>query len=434
MSEQQIVQRSVLGLALPALIVLGAEPLYLLVDTAVVGHLGSHQLAALAIGAVVLAQVAGQCNFLAYGTTGRAARRYGAGDRAGAVHEGVQASWLALVIGVAIILIGQLAAGPITRLLAGGGGTVASDAEGWLRIATLGAPGILLTLAGNGWMRGVQDTRRPTVYVVGANAISIALCPTLVYAADIGLDGSAIANVTAQTLGGAMFVRALLRERPALAPEWATMRAQLTLARDLVIRTFVLQGCFIAAAAVAARIGTAQVAAHQIALQLWTFLSLLLDSFAIAAQSLVGQSLGAGRIEDARRTAWKVARYGLGAGLLAGAILLAGMTVIPHGFTSDDAVLDQARDVWPLFALMQPLAGIVFALDGVLMGAGDVGFLRTATMLSGLLGFLPLTLLAAPLGLDLVGIWIGLTTFIALRLVAMLVRVRGGRWAVAGVD
>ena len=188
------------------------------------------------------------------------------------------------------------------------------------------------------------------------------------------------------------------------------------------------------AAGVAARIGTAEVGAHYIALQLWLFLALALDSFAIAAQSLVGESLGAGRLAEARATAWKVARYGTVTGVLVAVLLLLGSDFIPGLFTSDPAVLSGAATIWWWFALMQPVAGLVFALDGVLMGSGDVAFLRTLTIAAGLGGFLPLTLLSIPLGLGLSGIWAGLTALIMIRLIGGCLRVRGGRWAVGGAS
>ncbi|HKT02326.1 MAG TPA: MATE family efflux transporter, partial [Rugosimonospora sp.] len=195
--------RRVASLALPALVVLAAEPLYVLVDTAVVGHLGRTPLAALAVGGVVLTTATWFGNVLAYGTTGRAARRYGAGERTAAVAEGVQATWLALAVGVIILLAAQAGAGPLARTLAGGGHPeVARAAEMWLRIAALGVPGLLLATAGNGWMRGVQELRRPMRYVLGASAFSAVLCPLLVYPAGLGLAGSALANVCAQTLSG----------------------------------------------------------------------------------------------------------------------------------------------------------------------------------------------------------------------------------------
>ncbi|HVX45849.1 MAG TPA: MATE family efflux transporter [Mycobacteriales bacterium] len=422
----------VLSLAVPALGTLAAEPLYVLIDTAVVGHLGAVQLGGLGVAGALMSQVAGQCNFLAYGTTGRAARRYGAGHREEAVGEGVQATWLALGIGVLILIAGQLVAGPAAGLLAGDNDAVRRAAVHWLRIALFGAPFILLSLAGNGWMRGVHEARKPFLFVLIGNGLSAVLCPTLVYGAGMGLAGSAVANVVAQSSTGVLFLRALRTQGVSLRPDPAVMRAQLVVARDLVVRTLGMQICFLSATSVAARMGTAQVAAHQVALQLWTFLSLALDAFAIAAQSLVGAALGSGDERRARSLARTVSWYGAAAGLFFGAVLMAGWSVLPGLFTSDGPVVHQAHIAWPWLAGMQPLAGIVFALDGVLIGAGDVGFLRTLTVAVALLGFLPMTLIAYFAGLGLGGVWAGLTLFIVLRLIGMVWRTAGGRWARIG--
>jgi putative MATE family efflux protein len=418
----------VLALALPALVVLAAEPLYLLVDTAVVGNLGTVPLGGLAVGGGLLAWAAGLLNFLAYGTTARAARRAGAGDRAGAVSEGVQATWLALGLGLVVLLAFQLLAGPLTRTLAGGAGAVAEAGEQWLRIASLGAPLLLVSLAGNGWLRGVQELRRPVRYVLAGSLVSLVLCPLLVYPAGWGLAGSAVANVAGQAVAAGLFVRALVRERVAWRPRPAAVRAQLVIGRDLLLRAAVLQVAFLAAAGVAARAGTAPLGAHQIALQIFLFLALVLDAYAIAAQTLVGQALGRGSPEEARATARRVSLWGLGTGVLIGAALLGLRGVLPPLFTDDRAVLEQAEVVWWFLAGMQPLAGVVFALDGVLIGAGDVGYLRTVTIGSALIGFLPLSLLSLPLGWGLAGVWTGLTVFIVLRLAGTLVRVAGNRW------
>ncbi|HEX2073048.1 MAG TPA: MATE family efflux transporter [Geodermatophilus sp.] len=417
-----------LALAAPALVVLAAEPLYLLVDTAVIGNLGTVALGGLAVGGGLLAWAAALLNFLAYGTTARAARRAGAGDRAGALAEGVQASWLALGLGLAVVAFFQLTAGPLTRALAGGAGPVAEAGELWLRIACLGAPLLLVSLAGNGWLRGVQELRRPVRYVVAGSAVSAVLCPLLVHPVGMGLVGSAVANVAGQAVTAAFFVRALLREGVSWRPRPTAVRAQLVLGRDLLLRAAVLQLSFLVAAGVVARAGTAQLGAHQIALQLWFFLALVLDAYAIAAQTLVGAALGGGRPDDARATARRVTLWGLSTGVAVGAVLLALRPVLPGLFTDDPAVLVQADVVWWFLAGMQPLAGVVFALDGVLMGAGDVGYLRTVTIGSALLGFVPLSLLAAPLGWGLAGVWTGLTLFVLLRLVAVLARVAGARW------
>jgi putative MATE family efflux protein len=419
---------SVVSLALPALVVLAAEPLYLLVDTAVVGHLGAVALGGLAVGGGLLAWSAALLNFLAYGTTARAARRAGAGDRAGAVAEGVQATWLALGLGLVVLLLFQLLAGPLTRALAGGPGAVAEAGEDWLRIAGLGAPLLLVSLAGNGWLRGVQELRRPVRYVLAGSLVSLVLCPLLVHPGGLGLIGSAIANVSGQALTAGLFLRALLREDVSWRPRPAAVRTQLVIGRDLLLRAAVLQLSFLVAAGVAARAGIAQLGAHQIALQLFFFLALVLDAYAIAAQTLVGHALGGNRPEEARVTARRVALWGLGTGLVVAAVLLALRDLLLPLFTDDPAVLGQAEVVWWFLAGMQPMAGVVFALDGVLMGAGDVGYLRTVTIGSAVVGFLPLSLLAGPLSWGLAGIWTGLCLFIALRLVAVLVRVVGDRW------
>src|SRR4051794_9265357 len=425
--------RSVLSLAAPALVVLAAEPLYLLVDTAVVGHLGTVALGGLAVGGGLLAWAGALLNFLAYGTTARAARLFGAGNRAGAVAEGVQASWLALVLGVGVLLLFQLLAGPLTRLLAGSAGPVAAAGETWLRIASFGLPLLLLSLAGNGWLRGVQELHRPVRYVLAGSLVSLVLCPLLVFPAGLGLPGSAVANVAGQAVAAGLFVRALRREGVPLRPRPAAIRAQLGIGRDLLLRAAVLQLSFLVAAGVVAREGTAALGAHQIALQLFFFLALVLDAYAIAAQTLVGHALGAERPDDARATARRVTLWGLATGVLLAAVLLALRGVLLPLFTDDPAVLEQAELVWWFLAGIQPLAGVVFALDGVLMGAGDVGYLRTLTIGSALVGFLPLSLLSHPLGWGLAGVWTGLDLFIGLRLVGVLARVAGPRWLSAGV-
>ncbi len=419
---------SVLALAAPALVVLAAEPIYLLVDTAVVGHLGAVALGGLAVGGGLLAWAAALLNFLAYGTTARAARRAGAGNRAGAVDEGVQATWLALGLGVVVLLFFQVLAGPLTRALAGSGGPVATAGEQWLRIAGLGAPLLLISLAGNGWLRGVQELRRPMAYVLAGSGTSLVLCPLLVHVVGLGLPGSAVANLVGQAVAAALFLRSLLRERLPLRPRARAIRAQLGVGRDLLLRAAVLQLSFLVAAGAAARVGTAQLGAHQIALQLFFFLALVLDAYAIAAQTLVGHALGRQRPDEARATARRVALWGLGTGVLVAVALLALRGVLPRLFSEDPAVLAQSGLVWWFLAGIQPVAGVVFALDGVLMGAGDVGYLRTVTIGSALVGFLPLSLLAGPLGWGLAGVWTGLALFIGLRLAAVLARVAGDRW------
>ncbi|HEX4704632.1 MAG TPA: MATE family efflux transporter [Pseudonocardiaceae bacterium] len=422
--------RALLRLAVPALGVLAAEPLYVLVDTAVVGHLGAVPLGGLALGGLLLSLVSTQLTFLAYGTTARTARLHGAGRRSDAVTEGAQATWLGVGIGLVILVVGQALAGPVARGLAGGG-PLADGAVRWLRIALFGVPLILITLAGNGWLRGVQDTRRPLRYVVAGNGLSAILCPILVHVVHWGLAGSAVANVVAQIVVASLFLRALLRERDAeLRPRWTGMRAQLGMGRDLLLRSLAFQACFVSAASVAARTSAAAVAAHQVVLQLWTFLALVLDSLAIAAQSLVGAELGAGR--QPKALARQVTGYGLAFGVCTGVVFAALAGPLPHVFTTDSAVLAQIPHAWWFFVALQPIAGVVFAVDGVLLGAGDAAYLRTATLLAAAVGFLPLVWLSLALHWGLTGIWSGLAAFMVLRLAAALGRLATGRWAVVG--
>lgn len=424
--------RRIASLALPALVVLAAEPLYVLVDTAVVGHLGRVPLAALAIGGLVMSIAAWLGTVAAYGTTGRSARRFGAGDRAGAVAEGVQTSWLALVVGLVLMAALQVVARPLATAIGGGDGEVADAAADWLRIAVLGVPGLLLAAAGNGWLRGVQDMRRPLYFVLGPNLLSAVLCPLLVYPAGLGLSGSAVANVVAQTLSGALFVGALVGERVSLRPRPRAIAQQLVLSRDLLIRGVAFQASFLSATSVAARYGAATVAAHQIAIQLFFFTALALDALAIAAQSLIGAALGAGDRSGAMRLARRIALIGVVCGIGFAVLIGAGAPVVPSWFTDDAQVRAQALLVWPWFAAIQPLAGVVFALDGVFIGAGDVRYLRNVTVGAAAAVFLPAIWLGYALDLGLGGVWAGLSLFMVGRLVALLLRLRSGAWAVTG--
>ncbi len=440
-------------LTVSPLAVLIAPPLYLLLDLAVVGRLGGEQLAALGVGTLVLSIVSTQLTFLSYGTTARSARRFGSGDRPGAVVEGVQASWIAVAVGVPIVAVAYPCAPVVMRLLVGTSSpesaAVAEDAAGWLRIAMFGVPLILLSMAGNGWMRGVQDTRRPVVYVVVGLSLAAVLVVGLVHGVGpfprLGLDGSAVANVIGQGVTGVLFAVRVVREARrvavgaghgpgsrAFAPDWSIIRAQLVMARDLIVRSLSFQICFVSAAAVAARFGVAQVAAHQLVLQLWEFMALFLDSVAIAAQALVGAALGAGRLGAADSVARRVTAVSVVAATAMAALFAAGATLIPRIFTSDAAVLDAVGVPWWFFVGMLPIAGVVFALDGVLLGSGDAAFLRTATLAGALIGFLPLIWLSLVFDWGLAGVWSGLVVFMLVRLATVVWRIRSGRWRRAG--
>jgi putative MATE family efflux protein len=285
-------------------------------------------------------------------------------------------------------------------------------------------------------MRRVQQVRTPVVIVLVANGISAAASPVLVYLLHFGLNGSAIANVAAQYIGAIWFLWSL---RTACAgsrgwwrPQRSVIRAQLRVGRDLIVRSGAFQLMFLTGAAVAARMGTAQLAAHQVAIELWTFSALILDSFAIAAQSLVGAALGGSDAAAARRFAWQTARYGFYAGVGFGVVLAACWQLVPIAFTSSSDVRRQLHLLWPWFVGMQPFSGVVFALDGVLIGAGDVAFLRTITLVAALGAFVPLDLAALHWQWGIGGVWAGLVGFILVRFVGMIARTRTDRWAVVG--
>jgi putative MATE family efflux protein len=423
--------REILLLALPALGALAAEPLYLLADTAIVGHLGTPQLAALALAATVLSTFVSLCIFLTYGTTARVSRLHGAGDDAAANALAAQALWLALGVGVTGAAAVAALAEPLIGLL-GGEGDVADMAERYLRIAALGAPMALIALAGQGWLRGVGDLRTPLVIVVAANAANVVLELLFVYGFDWGLDGSAWGTVIAQAGMGAAFAAVLLRAPAASRrPDWARIRSLTSIGAQLLVRTAALIGCFVLATAVCARMGEATLGAHQIGFQLFGFLALALDAIAIAGQVIVGRALGAGDAEAAFAAARRMIEWSVAGGVLIGAVFFALRGVIPRGFTSDPAVVERAQAMWPLFCAMWPLAAVVFALDGILIGAGDARYLAGAMVVAAAV-FVPLVLLALALDWGIVGVWASIVALMLVRLAPLAVRFAGRRWALVG--
>jgi MATE family, multidrug efflux pump len=424
--------REILVLAVPALGALAAEPLYLLADTAMVGHLGTDELAALAIAATLLAGTFTLFNFLTYGTTAQVARYAGAGDEAGAGSLAAQALWLSTGIGVALTALLTGLAVPLVDLM-GGDGRVGDLAVDYLRIGALGLPFALIALAGQGYLRGVSDLRTPLVIVVVANAVNVVLNVVFIYGLDWGLSGSAAATVVAQAGMGAAFVRALL-SAPADSrrPSLARMRPLARIGREIFVRTTALYGSFLVAGAVLARVGSDSLAAHQIAFQLFVFLALLLDAIAIAGQVIVGRTLGAGDAVAAHAAARRMIEWAVVAGAVFGLVMLALIDVLPYAFTGDEDVVDRAQEIWPLFALMQPANGAVFALDGILIGAGDTRFLMYSMLVAALGVFVPIALLSLALDLGIVGVWVGLIGLIAVRLGTCGWRFRSNRWALVG--
>ncbi len=424
--------REIFGLALPALGALAAEPLYLLADTAMVGHLGTEQLAALAIAATLLTGAFTLFNFLTYGTTAQVARLSGAAAHEEAGRLAAQALWLASAIGVVLTATLAALAQPLVDLM-GADGHTAELAVLYLRIGSLGLPFALIALAGQGFLRGVSDLRTPLVIVVVANVANVLLNLLFIYGFDWGLAGSAWATVVAQLGMGVAFVAALLRA-PASSrrPSLARMRPLARIGSEIFVRTTALYASFLVAGAVLARVGNDSLAAHQVAFQLFVFLALVLDAVAIAGQVIVGRSLGAGDAEEAYRAAKRMIELSIAAGAVFAVVMLALTEVLPRAFTSDADVIDELHKIWPLFALMQPANGAVFALDGILIGAGDTRFLMWGMLASSLLVFVPVALASLALDFGIVGVWCGLLGLIAARLVTCGWRFRGRRWAIVG--
>ncbi|ADO26547.1 MATE family efflux transporter [Corynebacterium pseudotuberculosis] len=418
---------TILRLALPALGALAATPLYLLFDTAVVGTLGAASLAALGAGTTIYAQVTTQLTFLSYGTTARSARLFGAGKKKEAVAEGVQATWLALFVGTVLAVTIFLGAPQFTFWLSGSS-EVSSAATSWLRVTAAGIPLVLIIMAGNGWLRGVQNTRLPLLFTLSGIFPGMVLVPILV--GRYGLVGSAWANIVGITITSFLFIACLFRmHEGSVQPNWSIMRSQLTLGRDLILRSLSFQISFLSAAAVAGRFGPESLAAHQVLLQLWSFLTLVLDSLAIAGQMLTGAALGAKDVVRARRVGQVSVLYSTMFGIALAVIFAAGFQVIPGIFTSDEGVLQEISGPRWQLVLMIVLGGVVFAFDGVLLGAADAAYLRTVSLLSVLVGFLPGVWLALLFNAGLVGVWWGLVSFISIRMIAGVWRFYSMKWA-----
>ncbi len=430
MPSQRPYDREILRLAGPAFVTLLAEPLYLLADTAVVGHLGTDQLGGLAVASAVLLTSYSLCIFLAYGTTAAVARLLGAGDRRAAAEQAVQGVWLG--VGVGVLLAGLLgAAGPWLVHALGAEGAVATHALTYLRISLAGLPFLLLTLAGTGYLRGLQNTRTPLLVAVGTSVLNLILELVLVVGFDQGIGASALGTVIAQVVGGLVYLWAVARSARAagvgLSPDLAAQRRLLRVGADLVVRTAALRGSLVALTAVATRIGRVDVAAHQIVFEVWNLLAMALDALAIAAQAMVGRLLGAGDGRGARAASNRLLVLGVAASAVTGALVVAVSPVLPRLFSPDPDVVQLARFLLLWVAVLQPLGAVAFVLDGVLIGAGDQRFLARAMALAALgLGVAIAPVL--PLGLGIGWVWFAFAVLMVVRAVTLLVRFRGDQW------
>jgi putative MATE family efflux protein len=312
----------------------------------------------------------------------------------------------------------------------GGEGQAAEYAVTYLRIAAVGFPAAFLALGAQGFLRGVADLRTPLVILIAANVANVILEVLFVYGFGWGIEGSAWGTAIAQLGMGVAFV--LRRLEPGEAHvRIALARRVLSLGKWIFIRTTSLMASFVLAGAVATRFGEASIAAHQVAFQLWVFLALVLDSVAIAGQIIVGRELGAGRRDAAYGASERMIWLSVALGAVFAAIMLALAGILPRAFTGDASVLDEAALLWPLFALMQPLNGAVFALDGILIGASDGPFLAMS-MVGAFVACAAVLLLTLEADWGIRGVWAALVVLILVRLTLMATRFRRGRWLVTG--
>jgi|UniRef100_A0AAU3HYL8 putative MATE family efflux protein len=426
--------REIVALAVPAFGALVAEPLFVLADSAIVGHLGTAQLAGLGVASALLMTAVGVFVFLAYATTAAVARRVGAGDLRAAIRQGMDGIWLALLIGVAVIAV-ALPTAPSLMELFGASDSAAPYATTYLRISVFGIPAMLVVMAATGILRGLQDTKTPLYVAVGGFVANAVLNTVLVYGAGLGIAGSAWGTVIAQCGMAAVYLHVVLRgarrHGASLRPDAAGIRACAQAGTPLLVRTLSLRAILLIATAVAARLGDADMAAHQIILSLWSLLAFALDAIAIAGQAIIGRYLGADDPRGAREACRRMVQWGLVTGLVLGLLVIAARPLFLPLFSGDSGVQNAALPALVMVAVSQPICGIVFVLDGVLMGAGDGPYLAWAMLLT-LAVFAPAALLVPVLGGGLTALWGTMTLMMTMRMLTLWLRSRSGRWIVTG--
>lgn len=372
--------------------------------------------------------------FLAYGTTASVARLLGANDERSAAGQAVQAIWLAAGIGTVLFAVGQVFADAAVSAI-GASDEVAPHALVYLRISLFGAPALLVTLAGTGYLRGLQDTRTPMAVAIGTNVINLVLEVVLIYGFDQGIGASALATVIAQVCGVAVYLRitarAVRRHHVALRPDARAIKLMGRVSFDLFVRTIALRIALVIATSAAARMGTNDIAAHQVAFEIWSFLALVLDAIAIAAQALIGRHLGAGEGDRAKVVGRRMLAWGWWAGTAFGAAVFVLRSPIASIFSDDPAVTGLAAFVLIHVAVLQPVNGLVFVLDGILIGASDMRFLAIAMPISTA-AFAIAGGAVIALGAGLGWLWASLGIFMAVRLATLLYRFAGDRWLVVG--
>jgi putative MATE family efflux protein len=431
--------REILRLAVPAFGALVAEPLFLLADSAIVGHLGVAQLAGVGLASAVLHTAVGLMVFLAYSTTPAVARAIGDGQLGKALAAGRDGVWLALLLGTVLAVAGFLAADPLIGLL-GAEGDVRTFAVDYLRWSMPGLVAMLLIFAGTGLLRGLQDTRTPLVVATAGFALNIVLNLWLVYGLGWSVTGSAVGTSLAQWAMAAVYLvmvkRNAQRNGVSLMPSWRGIRSMTRVGSWLMLRTLSLRVAILATVVVVTAQGPVNLAAHQLAMTIFSFLAFALDALAIAAQALIGKELGAANPAKARLLTRTMTRWGLGFGAVTGALLAAAAPWAGSLFTSDREVQSVLAVALWILAAGQPMAGYVFVLDGVLIGAGDAKYLALAGVVN-LAAYVPLLLAVSLSGAGgaagLGWLWAAFALgYMAARALTLGARARSDRWMVLG--
>lgn len=439
MAGRQGHAREILRLAVPAFGALVAEPLFLLADSAIVGHLGVAQLAGVGLASAVLQTAVGLMVFLAYSTTPAVARAIGDGQLGKALAAGRDGVWLALLLGVVLAVAGFAAAEPLIDLM-GAQGSVRTFAVDYFRWSMPGLVAMLLIFAGTGVLRGLQDTRTPLVVATAGFGVNIVLNLWLVYGLGMSVAGSAVGTSLAQWAMAAVYVvmvrRSAVRQGVSLLPSWRGIRSMTRVGSWLMLRTLSLRAAILATVLVVTAQGEVNLAAHQLAMTIFSFLAFALDALAIAAQALIGKELGASHAARARLLTGTMIRWGAGFGVVTGLLLAAAAPSAGALFTTDPQVQQALTAALWILAAGQPIAGYVFVLDGVLIGAGDARYLALAGLVN-LAVYVPLLAAVAWSGATgttgLAWLWVAFALgYMAARAVTLGLRARSDRWMVLG--
>lgn len=425
--------RRIIALAIPALGTLAIEPLYILVDTAIVGRLGTDQLAGLAIAGTVLLTITALLGFMQYGVTPEVAYARGSGETERARVIARDATWLAVFLGIPVALLVSLCAHPLAGLLGATGG-VLEAATTYLRISAVGLPFVFITLVGHGVMRGYNDLRKPLVVVLIANVANVIIEIVVVYGFKMGIAGSAWSTVVVQ-IGAAVAFATILRPHLArVRPAWVRMKPFLVIGSHLGLRSAAMLAVWITVTRVAAHVDTPTLAAHQVLFQLFTFLALILDALAIPAQSLVAGAMGSLDPEDAMAVGWSSTRLSLWVGCGFCVIVSITSPLVPHIFTNDAAVISRVTAGLLILGVIQIPGAVAFALDGALIGGQDSRFLGRAAVfnLVAYVPFLVATVMYPALGIG--GLWGGQLAWMTCRALVNTHRFRSRRWMPAALQ